>query len=92
MLRKYLGRKKVVNYPIILWGHSLYISVERRRGAKEQMIVVSNIEFENPLALYHRRWEIETLFGIKSRSYCLYWSLDFVGLIELGTSRPRRLP
>lgn len=33
MLRKYLGCKKVINYPIILWGHSLYISVERRRGA-----------------------------------------------------------
>ncbi len=70
MLRNYLGRKKVVNYPIILWGHSLYVSVERRRGAKEQMIVVSNIEFENPLMLYRRRWEIETLFGcLKSRGF-----------------------
>ena|GEM_PF-6670334 len=38
MLRKHLGRKKIVNHSIILWGHSLYISVERRRGAKEQMI------------------------------------------------------
>jgi hypothetical protein len=70
MLRKYLERKKVVNYPITLWGHSLYVSVERRRGAKEQMIVVSNVEFENPLALYRRRWEIETLFGcLKSRGF-----------------------
>lgn len=70
MLRKYLGRKKVVNYSITLWGHSLYVSVERRRGAKEQMIVVSNVEFENPLALYRRRWEIETLFGcLKGRGF-----------------------
>ena len=70
MLRKYLGRKKVVNYSITLWGHSLYVSVERRRGAKEQMIVVSNVELENPLALYRRRWEIETLFGcLKGRGF-----------------------
>ena len=70
MLRKYLGRKKVVNYPIILWGHSLYVSVERRNGAKEQMIIVSNFEFENPLALYRRRWEIETMFGcLKGRGF-----------------------
>jgi hypothetical protein len=70
MLRKYLGRKKVINYPITLWGHYLYVSVERRRGAKEQMIVVSNVEFENPLALYRRRWEIETLFGcLKGRGF-----------------------
>ncbi len=27
------------------------------------MIVVSKSEFENPLALYRRRWEIETLYG-----------------------------
>jgi hypothetical protein len=70
MLRKHLGRQKVVNYSITLWGHSLYVSVERRRGAKEQMIVVSNVEFENPLALYRRRWEIETLFGcLKGRGF-----------------------
>jgi len=70
MLRKYLGRKKIVNYPIILWGLALYVSVERRRCAKEQMIVVSNVEFENPLALYRRRWEIETLFGcLKGRGF-----------------------
>jgi len=69
-LRKYLGRKKVINYPIILWGHSLYVSIERRIGAKEQMIVVSNIELEDPLGLYRRRWEIETLFGcLKSRGF-----------------------
>jgi hypothetical protein len=70
MLRKYLGRKKVVNYPVTLWGHLLYVSVERRKGAQEQMIVVSNFEFENPLALYRRRWEIETLFGcLKGRGF-----------------------
>ncbi|HSX13019.1 MAG TPA: transposase [Chlamydiales bacterium] len=34
------------------------------------MIVVSHIEFENPLVLYRKRWEIETLFGcIKGRGF-----------------------
>lgn len=69
-LRKWLGQKKVVNYPVNLWGHSLYASIERRKGAKEAMIVVSNLEFENPLRLYRRRWEIETLFGcLKTRGF-----------------------
>ena len=56
----HLGRKKIINHPTNLWGLSLYISVEKRKGAKEQMIVVSNFEFENPLAMYRKRWEIET--------------------------------
>jgi len=34
------------------------------------MIIVSKVEFENPLALYRRRWEIETLFGcLKGRGF-----------------------
>ena len=34
------------------------------------MIVVSNVEFENPLGMYRRRWEIETLFGcLKTRGF-----------------------
>ena len=62
--------KEESSYRVILWGHSLYISVERRKGAKEQMIVVSNVKFESPLALYRRRWEIETLFGcLKGRGF-----------------------
>lgn len=69
-LRKHLGRKKIINHSTNLWGLSLYISVEKRRGAKEQMIVVSNFEFENPLAMYRKRWEIETLFGcLKGRGF-----------------------
>lgn len=69
-LRKWLKQKKVVNYPVNLWGHALYASVEKRKGAKESMIVVSNLEFENPLGLYRRRWEIETLFGcLKTRGF-----------------------
>src|SRR5271156_1656728 len=41
-----------------------------RKGAKEQMIIVSNLEFENPLEMYKRRWEIETLFGcLKTRGF-----------------------
>jgi hypothetical protein len=69
-LRKWLSRKKVVNYPINLWGLFLYVSIEKRKGAKEQMIVVSNFEFEDPLGMYRRRWEIETMFGcLKTRGF-----------------------
>ena len=50
-LRKWLSRKKVVNHPINLWGLSLYVSIEKRKGAKEQMIVVSNFKFEDPLGM-----------------------------------------
>lgn len=69
-LRKWIGRKRVINQPANLWGCSLFVSIERRKGAKEQMIVVSNCEFENPLEMYRRRWEIETLFGcLKTRGF-----------------------
>ena len=62
-LRKCLSRKKVVIHPINLWGLSLYVSIEKRKGAKEQMIVVSNFKFEDLLGKYRSRWEIETMFG-----------------------------
>jgi hypothetical protein len=69
-LRKWLSRKKIMNHPINLWGLSLYASVEKRKGAKEQMIVVSNFKFEDPLRMYRRRWEIETMFGcLKTRGF-----------------------
>jgi len=69
-LRKWLSRKKVVNHPINLWGLSLYVSIEKRKGAKEQMIVVSQFKFEDPLEMYRRRWEIETMFGcLKTRGF-----------------------
>lgn len=69
-LRKWLSREKVVNHPINLWGLSLHVSIEKRRGAKEQMIVVSNFKFEDPLGMYRRRWEIETMFGcLKTRGF-----------------------
>ena len=69
-LRKWLTRKKVVNHSIKLWGLSLYASIEKRKGAKEQMIVVSNFKFEDPLMMYRRRWEIETTFGcLKTRGF-----------------------
>jgi Transposase DDE domain len=69
-LRKGLSRKKIVNHPINLWGLSLCVSIEKRKGAKEQMIVVSNFKFEDPLGMYRRRWEIETMFGcLKTRGF-----------------------
>jgi len=69
-LRKRLSQKKVMNHLVNLWSLSLYASIEKRKGAKEQMIVVSNFKFEDPLGMYRRRWEIETMFGcLKTRGF-----------------------
>lgn len=69
-LCKHLGRRKIINTPVNLWGYSLYVSIQKRRCAKEPMIIISNFLFENPLKKYRRRWEIETLFGcLKSRGF-----------------------
>lgn len=71
MLLDNLGRKKTIeNYPIVLWKHRLFVSVEHRKGAKEPMIVVSNQHFSSPLNLYRWRWGIETLFEcLKTRGF-----------------------
>ncbi|NGX26785.1 MAG: hypothetical protein K940chlam6_00710, partial [Chlamydiae bacterium] len=69
-LCKGLGRKKILNRPITLWGLPLYVSIEKKKGAKEPMIVVSNVTFRNAIVLYRRRWEIETMFGcLKTRGF-----------------------
>lgn len=71
-LSRRLKQKKIINYEVTLWGHTLDISIEKKKGAKEQMIVVSNKEWEDPLGLYRRRWEIETMFGcLKTRGFRL---------------------
>lgn len=63
-------RKKLLNQPILLWGHALYASVEHAKGAKEPMIVVSNKPFPNAIKIYRKRWGIETLFGcLKTRGF-----------------------
>lgn len=41
LLKKLSRRKAYINYPITLWGHKLFASVEHAKGAKEPMIVVS---------------------------------------------------
>lgn len=66
-----LGRRKAeVNRQVILWGHTLWASVEYAKGAKEPLLVVSNRQFSNPLQLYRWRWGIETLFEcLKSRGF-----------------------
>ena len=65
-------KRKMVNYPITLWGLPLYVSIHCSKKSKEPMIVVSNLLFENPIALYRRRWEIETLFScLKTRGFCM---------------------
>lgn len=70
-LLKKLGRRKAIeNYPIVLWKHRLFASVEHRKGAKEPMIIVANQEFSSPLKLYRWRWAIESLFEcLKTRGF-----------------------
>lgn len=69
-LRNWVSRKKVENYSVNLWGLSLYVSIGKRKGAKEQMIIASNLKFKDPLSMYRRRWEIETMFGcLKTRGF-----------------------
>lgn len=69
-LCKGLGRKKILNRLIILWDCPLYISIQRKKGTKEPMVVISNIIFENALRIYKRRWEIETMFGcLKTKGF-----------------------
>ena len=70
LLKELCRKKRHPNHRIVLWGHPLFASVEYAKGAKEPMIVVSNIAFPNPLDLYRWRWGIETLFGcLKSRGF-----------------------
>jgi hypothetical protein len=69
-LCKGLGRKKIRNKLVTLWGIPLYISIQKKKGAKEAMIVASNMIFKDALEIYKRRWEIETLFGcLKTRGF-----------------------
>lgn len=70
-LWKNRGRSKsIINHPVLIWGHLLYVSIFQAKGAKEPMIVVSNVEFEDAIGLYRRRWEIETLFScLKTRGF-----------------------
>ena len=65
------GRSQaIINYPVLIWGHLLYVSIIQKKGAKEPMIVASNCEFSNAVSLYRKRWEIETLFGcLKTRGF-----------------------
>ena len=69
-LRKLLSQKKIINHPVNLRGFSLFVSIERRKGSKEEMIVFSNVSFKDPLEMYRRRWEIETMFScLKTRGF-----------------------
>lgn len=71
LLKRYGRRKKLQNVPVEMWGHQLYLSFQKgKKGAKEPMILVSNYDFENALAIYRTRWGIETLFGcLKTRGF-----------------------
>lgn len=72
-LKRFGRRKKVCNVSVEMWGKKLFLSFQKgRKGSKEPMILVSNRSFQNPLKLYRRRWETETLFGcLKTRGFRL---------------------
>jgi hypothetical protein len=70
LLRELGRRKEIKNYPIHLWTHRLFVSVEHRKISKEPMFVVSNQEYPSPLKLYRWRWGIESLFEcLKTRGF-----------------------
>lgn len=63
-------KQPLSNHRVLIWGHFLYASIAQGKGAKEPIIVVSNYEFSDAIALYLRRWEIETLFScLKTRGF-----------------------
>jgi len=65
------GKKLVANEKIMLWGLMLYISASRSLDG-ELMLLVSNYKFENPQAIYKKRWEIEVMFQcLKGRGFNL---------------------
>lgn len=70
-LKSYGKKKKVLNTPITMWGHSLYLSFRKgTKGTKEPMILVSNFACKKPFEIYKIRWEIEALFScLKSRGF-----------------------
>lgn len=70
-LWKNRGRcKSIINRPVLIWGQLLYVSIFQAKDAKEPMILAANVEFEDAIGLYRRRWEIETLFGcLKTRGF-----------------------
>lgn len=65
------GKKKILKEKIKLWGFDVYLSAGRLENG-ELLIVASNIFIEDPIELYKKRWEIETLFGcLKTRGFRL---------------------
>lgn len=76
-------KKPLVNHQVLIWGHFLYLSISQGENAKEPIIVVSSNQFLDPIDLYLRRWEIETLFGcLKTRGF---------GLEETHMTAPERI-
>jgi transposase len=70
LLGKMGTKKKMVNYPILLWGQLLYVSIRIKQNAKEPMIVLSNQKFFRAIDIYRKRWGIETLFSfLKTRGF-----------------------
>lgn len=62
--------QRVINYPVLIWGHLMYASIYQAKDAKEPMIVVSNGQFPDAISLYRKRWEIEVLFScLKTRGF-----------------------
>jgi hypothetical protein len=65
------GKKKMIKEKVQLWGLDVYLAAGRLEDGK-LLIVASNIFVEDPIELYKKRWEIETLFGcLKTRGFRL---------------------
>ena len=63
-------RRRKIKQPVILGKHQLYVAASRAPDG-ELLIVASPKKIKNPIGLYRRRWEIETLFGcLKKRGFC----------------------
>jgi hypothetical protein len=72
LLCKIDSEKKLLNYPVVLSGLYLYVSIKVGNNTKDPLILISNVKFLSPINLYKKRWEIETLFGcLKTKGFRL---------------------
>ena len=70
LLKKIGPKNRLVNYPVLLWGKLIYVSIQVKKNVPEPMIVLSNYQFPDAIDLYRKRWGIETLFSnLKTRGF-----------------------
>ena len=75
-------KKKILKDQYNLWGVPVYLSAGRF-DHQDLIILASSIPLNEPIELYKKRWEIETLFGcLKKRGFRME---------ETHLSRPERI-